>query len=98
MIVPLLIMAVSVLVDVIVTSDGVVMVVVSKIVVDSTRVLVTVPRSRTAEQYDTSAWRSSVTLARFPQPGDDCAMATAAIAREKREREDILMRKGKEWM
>jgi hypothetical protein len=49
--VPLLMVSVWVVVSVCVISDGVVIVVVSEVVVDSIKVLVTVPRERMEEQY-----------------------------------------------
>jgi hypothetical protein len=49
--VPLLTVSVWVIVSVSVISDGVVRVVVSWVVVDSTTVLVTVPKDRIEEQY-----------------------------------------------
>jgi hypothetical protein len=56
-----------VVVSVSVISDGVVRVVVSEVVVDSTTVLVTVPKERIEEQYalPSSACRSSVAFAKF---------------------------------
>jgi hypothetical protein len=92
--VPLLMISVSVVVVKSATSDGVMMVVVSWVVVDSTTVLVTVPMSKTEEQYalPSSAWRRPVTAARLSSQLEVMVRATAmpAEARSMRERYDMI--------
>jgi len=92
--VPLLMVSVSVVVVESAISDGVVMVVVSWTVVDSTMVLVTVPMSRTEEQYalPSTAWRRPVTAARLSSQLLVIvrAAAMAAEARSRKERYDMM--------
>jgi len=92
--VPLLMVSVSVMVVESATSDCVVMVVVSWVVVDSTIVLVTVPMSRIEEQYalPSSAWRRPVTAARFSSQLLVMVRATAipAEASRRKERYDMI--------
>ena len=66
--------------------------------VDSTTVLVTVPMSKTEEQYalPSSAWRRPVTAARLSSQLEVMVRATAmpAEARSKRERYDMIRESG----
>lgn len=96
--VPLLMVSVSVAVTESAISEGVVIVVVSRTVVDSTTTLVTVPMSRIEEQYvlPSSAWRRPVAAARSSQVEEVVrAMAMPAEARSKKERYDMTERS--EW-
>jgi hypothetical protein len=99
--VPLLMVSVSVMVVESATSDCVVMVVISWVVVDSTIVLVTVPMSRIEEQYalPSSAWRRPVTAARFSSQLLMIVRATAipAEASRRKERYDMMGKNEGRW-
>jgi hypothetical protein len=87
--VPLLMVSVSVVVVESMIADGVVIVVVSRTVVDSMTVLVTVPMSRIEEQYTlpSSAWRRPVTAARLSSQLLVIVRATAIPAEARRRKE-----------
>jgi hypothetical protein len=99
--VPLLMVSVSVVVVQSATSDGVVMMVVSWVVVDSTIVLVMVPMSRIEEQYalPSSAWRRPVTAARLSSQLLVIVRATAipAEASRRKERYDMMGKSERRW-